>query len=200
MRKSPEYRKYAHLAKRYSKKRRLDSKSSYAIFLDGKNATKNHEKDMISEDGFAYHMFCAIQEVVKQLNLPSCYYVAMDEATIFFRSGKEIIEASGENEEDKVLALFVSMFSIAFSSYDCCAFKGVIYPIRAYDVNKMIEYRKFVTGIVSKEYFVKEYYGKGNYVANDEADLDALLKKKHLYKKYLTTDIFRNGIKGKYLW
>lgn len=167
--------------------------SAYVVFLDGKNATKYHNYDMISEKGFSYNLMEATKKVLNNFNIEYHLFAIMDEITIVFPNGLALKECFEDEYEDYILTLLNLYIYKEFSKYKDCPLKALMYRFDFNDLEELFKSRKVYGKYTALEYFIKEKLGKGNYKNNTPDDIIDELKKHNLYNEYLSLTHFYNG-------
>lgn len=170
----------------------IQKDSAYVIFLDGKNATKGHKKDMLSQNGFTCHIMQSAEDVLKSPRISFTAFSIMDELTLYFPSGKELIDFFNDDDEDSILSLFTVMFCREFEKYDSCLFRGCIYKTDQ-PVEKIIGLRKLCGQVTGLEYYVKEFLPKKDYIGKNTEELTKLLQSVNLYEDYYKRIHLREG-------
>lgn len=180
--------------------RHINPDSAYCIFLDGKDAVKHHDQDMMSDTGYAYRLMCVARLLLNKYNVECHLFSIMDEILFLFPSGKDLMEVFGEDTEDCILSLVVAEFSMLSRSYNTGLVKGICYPVEKKDISKTVEFRRVCGFACALEYFAKEKLAAHNYRNKSEEQLIQVLKEKKLYDDFLSLGSFHSGyehIRGK---
>ncbi len=172
----------------------FDPKLAGVIFIDGKNATKYHNKSML-DGAFCKNLVYAASMILNKYDVKDYYlYSYLDEITIVIPDICYLSRVMEEDNADCLLSLFSIMFYKHFSSYDDCLFKSCFYSINKHNISDLIAFRKLSASKTTLEYFFKEYC-PDTYLQEHTADMIIkTLIKKGMYETYLENTEFREGI------
>ena len=180
-------KEYRHLfEEKNNQLKRFDMSAGYCIFIDGVKCTKYHNKDILSENGFTKHIFDTAKEIMEKYNIECYIFAILDEVSIIFPNSEKIENIFDVDCEELLLTKIISKFTLKFSKYDKCTFKGVIYKTSKGKENaiNIINYRRLVGMGTSMEYFAKEFLEKEKYINKNSEELREVLKENELLEKY----------------
>lgn len=190
--KIPGCEEYADIqANKFSQMKRIEN-SPMVIFLDGKDATKKHNYQMLGAQGFSRVLMDSAKTVLRLYSGPYTLYSIMDEITCIFPEGLAFGDFLKEDTEGTALTLFCTRISKEFSKTYDCDFKGVLYYTP--DPGKEIELRRLAGQATALEYFAKEFLSSGHYHGKTIEEIKQEIKEAGLWEAWKQEDSFRKGI------
>lgn len=175
-----------------SQLRRPKKGQPLVIFLDGKNATKHHNYDMLSQESFTKWLVRSMKAILRGYEGIYEIYAIIDEITIVFHDSQEIAKFLNEDCIDSIYGLIMSRFTLEFNKHIPCAFKGAAYFTD--DISAEINYRKSIGHNTALEYYAKEYMDSKYYHQKSEQQIIEALKEHQLYDAFIENKAFRNGL------
>lgn len=194
----PEFEKYKYLHQEKFLQVDYLTEEPSIIFIDGKNATKHHNKDMFNDLGYTYHLMESAKKVLKNYDGKYHAFAICDELTIIFENGLDLKKFLNEDCQDCSLSLFTLLFYNEFKKYDNCLFKTFMYKTKAENIKPIIEYRKTMGYYTTLEYFAKEHLPKNKYCNCSVEKIIENLKEANIYDNFLNATQFHDGIEYYY--
>ncbi len=190
----PEFEQYKYLHQEKFLQVDYLTDEPFVIFIDGKNATKNHNKDMLGETGYTYHLMMSAKNILKNYTGKYHAFAICDELTIIFENGIQLKQFLNEDCQDCSLSLFTLLFYNDFKKYDDCLFKTFMYKTKIENIQGIINYRRTMGYYTTLEYFAKEYLSKDKYCNCTPEQIIANLKEANIYENFLNAKQFHDGI------